>query len=146
MDTIINRMYAYQLKNGVKNQCMTNSQYIYDSMRYSGVSAARVCATLVLHQGDMVLNIINHLVVRVNDRIIDASYDVASLKGKKYCFTVAEFLEACKELNLHLPLKKKTIENFVHFLGISKRMNAGEILVSDKIYYNKQADFVAERR
>lgn len=143
MDTLINSMWAYQKEKGIKNQCMTNSQFVYDCLQYSGVSEARVSAALVLHQEGEAFKVINHLVVRVNDAIVDASYDVASLRGKKYCFTVAECLDTLKDFDLPPAFKKKTIELFVEFLDISKRMNAGEILVANRVFYTEQADFVA---
>ena len=139
-------MWAYQKERGIRDQCMTNSQYIYDCLRFSGVSSARVCATLVIHPEGEELRVITHLVVRVNDAIVDASYDIASLKGKKYCFTVAEALEALKGVSVSPEFKKANIKNFVWFLDLARRMNAGEILVADGAHYNQQADFLEESR
>ena len=129
---------------------MTNSQYIYDCLRGSGVDSARVTATLVVKIiEDYTIWTNVHLVVLVNDVIVDASYDVASVKDKKYCFTIAEWLEYVKEIPMSpMNLKdimsnnKYIIEQFVKFLDIAKRINAGGLLVADKEYYNQQADFV----
>jgi hypothetical protein len=143
---VVPLMWEYQKKMGIKDQCITNAQYIYDSLKFSGVSSARVCATQVIHKDEEVRErrVITHLVVRVNDIIVDASYDIASLKGKKYCFTVAEMVDTLKEQSVSPEFKKRTIKNFVEFLDLARRMNAGEILVADKDHYNQQADFLEE--
>jgi hypothetical protein len=51
-------------------------------------------------------------------------------------------MQANKEITLPPDFKKKIIEKFMAFLDLAERMNAGELLVCDKAFYNAQADFL----
>lgn len=148
---VVFRMHDFQKLKDIKNQCITNSQFIYDTVKKSGFDSAKVTPSIVLHEsllndGTIELHINTHILVLLNDTIIESSYDVASLKNKKYYFTYAEMCNGIK-LYKHVQLKEIKIkemilEQFLAYLNISKRMNSGEILVADKEYYHEQADFL----
>jgi hypothetical protein len=35
---VLNLMYEYQEKHNIKKECITNAQYLYDTLRFSKVS------------------------------------------------------------------------------------------------------------
>ena len=159
MDSIIKNMLQFQKQRGVKNQCMTNTQFLYDCLRHSGfVVKVKACLVLSIHNdviedenvyyssncggdGSSITTII-HLVVDVNGSILDPSYDVASLKDARYFDSIASYRAAVKLLPIEHKHMKETISRFMEFLNLARRMNAGELLIADKKHYNEQADFV----
>jgi hypothetical protein len=85
--------------------------------------------------------IIGHLVVCIEDSfIIDPSFDVFNLKNVKYFDNVNTFINSydiktCYDV-------KKIIEEHLLFCDFATRINKGEIIISNKKYYNNMADFV----
>lgn len=144
METLILNMYKFQKNKGIKDQCVTNTQFLYDCIKHSYKTDVkpRACIVLSLPENKEELRTIIHLVVGVNDTIIDPSYDIASLKPKKYYFDIKTYMEAIKRINVSLDFKKKIIERFMVFLRLAKRIEAGELLVCDEKFYKEQADFI----
>ena len=147
METLISRMHKFQQERGVENQCVTNVQFLYDTIKHSPHATdidvkARAC--LVLETSASLMRVVVHLVISVDDATIDPSYDIASLKTKDYYFSLPAFLKEAVKRGINLPLdfKKDIVEKFIVFLDLARRVNAGELLVTDKTHYNDQADFL----
>jgi len=139
-------MMVYQKKHNIKKGCMTNVQYLYDTITnsphpYSSVKAAPVICFINDVSPAGVGNCFGgHLIIETErdnkTEIIDPSYEVTSLKNKLYYKTIAEFKLAGG------PIDKELIELFLTFKNLADQINDGVGIVHDKDFYNKQADFV----
>jgi len=136
-------MYKFQKDRGIKDECITNCQFLNDCIKHSYNIDVKVRACIVFSlQEDTELRTIIHLVIGINDAIIDPSYDIASLKPKKYFFDIITYMKAINGINVPLDFKKKVISKFIEFSGFAKRIEGGELLVCNKTYYNEQANFL----
>ena len=146
---VIDLMLEYQKAKGVVEQCMTNTQYLYDCIKQNLPSEAHKfraepCIVVAKTEDEHTILHINHFVIRFEGHIIDASYEVYSQKEKKYCFTIAEFMKTIEGLEMPQEQMKEVVSHHITFLRLAKRMNDGELLVCDKEFYNAQADYIEE--
>jgi len=141
MHPVISLMHKFQQERGVKDQCVTNTQFVYDTFKHNYDIDVKARACIVLSQDikNKELKVIIHLVLTVGDKIIDPSYDVFSLKPH-YCFDFASFSKATKATMLGF--QKKYLIIFLKFLDLAKRINEGQLIITDKQHYNDQADFL----
>lgn len=146
---IILSMREYQEKECIKNKCVTNSQYLYNFIKkISSSTNVTVKAVIVLSHDkelDTTTCVGGHLVVILDDNteeetIIDASYDVFSLKNKLYFDNIKDFMHILKKEDKYL--FKKSICDFIEFIKIADKINNGELLNSDKQFYNNQRDYI----
>lgn len=152
MDTRIVDMMAYmldyQFKNSIKHECMTNVQYLYDSIKMSTNVKCKVKAVMVTNlNGDTLTFVAGHLVIELPDRIIDPSYDVfVSLKNTRYFDNIKDLLDSFdkKGRELFIEKYKRGFDKFLDFVKIADKMNSGICMVHDNIFYNAQADYVSK--
>jgi hypothetical protein len=148
---IVLSMMEFQKINNIKNQCVTNVQYLYDCVKMNHKSwNVKVKPVIVLSIDDnetkMLRFVSGHLILLLdnNETIIDPSYDVFSLKNKSYFDNVKDFLDNFDD-NSKAFIKenlKKIICDFVDFAKLAERINNGELLICDEEFYNNQADYV----
>jgi len=149
ISNIILSMREFQEKNGIKKQCVTNTQYLYDCIKMNFNNAnvkakALLVASLDIESGTFVITA-GHLVVILDDEIIiDASHDVFSLKNKTYFHNVNDLIS-----NFHHKDKLRTnfdikelIHNHLHFMKLAEQINNGACIKSNKKFYNDQADYI----
>jgi len=145
---IINSMREYQRKNNIKNKCVRNAQYLYDTIRMNSSSNVKVKAVLVYAEDadkEESRIVAGHLVLVLEDEtIIDPSYDIFSLKNKVYSDNINDFMNMFKnkdEVRKDIDIKY-IISRHIDFMKFAERINNGECPVSDKKYYNDQADYI----
>jgi hypothetical protein len=139
-------MREFQKKNCIKNQCVTNCQYLYDIIKKNFTNNAIVKPVLVISYDteiDTHTCIGGHLVIDLdgdNETIIDPSYDIFSSKNKSYFYKIKDFMDS---FNHDDKSKfKKCISDFIHFTKIAQEINNGEFRISDKKFYNDQSDYI----
>lgn len=141
-------MLDYQSKNAIKRECMTNVQYLYDSIKMSTNIKCKVKSVMVTNLDDNNFTFISpHLVIELEDRIIDPSYDVfILLKNKRYYDNVKDLLDSFDKKGKSLFIKnyKHGFDKFLEFNKLADKMNSGICMVHDSVFYNTQADYVAK--
>jgi hypothetical protein len=150
IQNIILSMREFQKKNCIKKQCISNSQYLYDCIKINycniNVKVKAVLALSINSETETFVFVGGHLVIVLdNDSVIDPSYDIFCLKDISYFDNIKDLMDMFgndkNKLNTKIDLKK-IIYNHIHFKKIADRMNNGECLVSEKAFYNEQADYI----
>jgi hypothetical protein len=145
---VIDLMLEYQKAKGVVEQCMTNTQYLYDCIKQNLPDEAHKfraepCIVVAVANDEQTsVHTYNHFVIKCEGRVIDASYEVYSQKVKTYCYTIAEFKKTTEGLEMSQEYMKWVISHHIEFIRLAKRMNDGELLVCDKEFYDAQADYI----
>jgi len=147
---IILSMRKYQKKNNIKKQCVTNSQYLYDIIKMnsnsnSNVKTKSVIACSVNYEENTTTVVSGHIVVVLDDETtIEPSYDIFSLENVSYFENIKDFIDSFEDKNV---LKtnfdiKKLLNDHIKFKKISEQINKGELIITDKEHYDKQADYI----
>jgi hypothetical protein len=140
MDQLLKAMWDYQKENGITRQCLTNTQYALDCIKANslGVKAeAKAVIAVSIHE-DVCEVIYGHLVVCIDDWILDPSYEIKSKPNVKY-FDSIKSIKRC----IDIPLDKDNIKDFIKFIKLADLMNTTDkAYVADKTFYNNQADAV----
>lgn len=150
METLVTLMHEYQKKHKVKGKCITNTTYLVDCLRMSGVNARAkaVIAYWFDHDGRAFYNCVHMVVELGDDTIVDPSYEIDSIHDCHYVdklhLAYPKCLEGAKVKHEGIG-KKEKVEAFLQFIEFAKRINDGEVLVTDREYYNAQADYVEHR-
>lgn len=151
----LERMMEFQKTNGIVKQCVTNTQYLYDSIKANcpggTLMKAEACIVVAEYPEIKTIELINHIALRFEDRILDPSYEVYSKENKSYYTTIADLMGAVEDgyfekVEGGQSLFRETVSNHVHFLGLAKAINDGGLLVCDKEFYYAQADYVEQGR
>lgn len=145
---ICHAMRDFQKVRAIKGQAITNVQYLYDTARYAKL-APKARATIVLSMTDDPEGspklIAHHIVIEFNDgMIVDPSYDVASLKNKTYFSNVKDLINSFDdktELDRQCNLKHRLREHII-MTRVAEQINNGQAIVSDKQFYNEQANYI----
>jgi hypothetical protein len=160
ISNLVISMREFQRKNNIKNNCITNVQYLYDVIRMNRKDInVKTKAVFVFSYDDITkIPILNdgHLVVILNDKtIIDPSYDVFCLRNKMYFDNLKDLMDSITnnddlksnfnmdELKANFNVKQSLITH-IRFKNISNRINNGELLISDKKFYTEQADYIEQ--
>jgi hypothetical protein len=143
----VEKMLEFQKTNCIKDNCMTNVQYLYDCIKMSKIANVKVKPVIVVsfdNETNTHRCCDGHLVIELNNTtIIDPSYDIVSLKNKKCFYNIKDFMNSLNsDLKSHF---KNSIANFIHFMKLAEQINNGECLISDNEVYNNQADFVENK-
>lgn len=138
---MLDKMHEYQKMNDVKDECVTNAQYLYDILKYNTNLDVKVKSVYVLFNYDDETSgiCVGHLCLQVDGMIIDPSYQYSKIKE-------ANYTDSFKEVNKYLSdldsvSKSKILKRNLHFEKIANQINSGECLVSCKDYYHSQADY-----
>ena len=147
ISNIILSMREYQKENNIKKQCVTNAQYLYDTIKMNSISNIKTKAVYVFSDNNEGTAIFlgGHLVVVFDDgTIIEPSYDIFCLKNKSYFDNITDLLDIFDdkvELKSKIDIKK-LISDHMHFITLSEQINKGTLIITDKEHYNKQADYI----
>ena len=144
-DTINKIMHEYQKHNNITRECMTNAQYLLNFMK-SNTKGADIKAVAIILTGSVgdIHTFVNHVVLTVNDKIFDPSYDNI-YKKSQYYKTIGEFKRVCyPELRpeTHEKTLKSISMNHLQITNAVHRMNNGDIALHDEKHYHAQANFV----
>ena len=146
---IILSMREFQEKNGIKKQCITNAQYLYDIIKVNSSNDVKVKAVIVVSSdkdtGTLVI-VGGHLVVILDDdeTVFDPSYETFCLKNKSYFDNIKDVMDAFDDkemLNAKIDMKE-TVRQHINFMKYADEINRGECLVTEKKFYNDQADYI----
>lgn len=147
---LITEMYKYQKRRGIVKKCIDNTQFALDCIKES-YPGANVKATAILmtsfdpDEGHMRV-CGGHLVILVDDNhILDPSYETSSAPNNRYFKTLSALLEAYPKVKNDKALLANTIKLFFDFSKFAERINNGDIMLTDRTYYNDQADFLERR-
>jgi hypothetical protein len=152
ISNIILSMRKFQKNNNIKKQCLTNTQYLYDIIKSNNINNVKVKAVFALsnnYDTDTSVFVGGHLILVLdNDVIIDPSYDIFSLKNISYFYNIKDLINTTNTtLSVNNKNKLKTIYrelmcNHCRFIKLAERINNGELIITDKIHYNNQADYI----
>lgn len=142
-EEIVSVMHEYQKTNNITKMCLTNVQYLYDSMNSSGIKVKPIAViVLIPDKENEILRICNHVVLKYNNKIVEPSYEIGSLENTLYYEDYSKLPEYLKNDRETI---KKTLKNHIDFINYTKRMETGDFIITDKDYYNKQADYVEKK-
>jgi len=148
ISNIILSMRKYQKENDIKRECVTNAQYLYDIIKINSNSDVKTKAVYVFshnEEDNTLVYLGGHIVVILNNNlVIEPSNDVFCLKNVSYFDNFKDFINIFDDKVL-LKSKvniKKLIDDHIVFTKLSDKINNGELIICDKIHYNKQADYI----
>lgn len=143
---IIIKMREYQKNNDVKRQCITNAQYLYDILKINkfknSIQARAVLLVSVDDEKDITIINNAHMVVVIDDVLYDPSYETFNLKNKMYFFNVKDFIQKCVFDESHKDVMRDMIKSFLKIKEFEKEINDGGLVITDKVFYNNQADYI----
>jgi hypothetical protein len=119
---------------------MTNTQYLYDSIIHNFPNCKVKAKSFICYSKSKNIFVDIHLALILNGKIIDPSYEINIVGDMQYFDTISKLNNA----KIIKPTRK-LIEKFINFIEISNQINNGKILITDKKYYNDQADYVESR-
>ena len=131
--------------NNTTGRCVDNALFLCDTLKHHGIGATAK-AVLVCYERpneyDAVCHI--HLVVQIDEGIIDPSYEIDSIKLTAYC---DQFCNAKKQIETNFVFENqpdwhKTLTDFLRFQKIATTINDGTFTCSNYEYYKEQAEFV----
>lgn len=136
---IVRGMWSYQQQHGIRGRCMDNALFLKDSINAVG-GAARVKAVFAewTIDGQQCCGI--HMVVQVLTKVIDPSYEVGQDPHAEYFPTIHGSRLASVDGVPSEMSRRELVAAFLEFVEIAQRINNGEVLVTDRQYYNAQAD------
>ena len=142
---VVDLMREYQRENDIKNQCITNCQYLYDTIIYSFKSLKhRVKVKPVIFVSLSKQLFVIHMVVEFDDFIIDPSYETFSVEDREYYSSIGDIKNIFKHIDGGLT-HRECIEIFLKFVNCAEQMNKYNIcMVACKDFYNKQADYISQ--
>jgi hypothetical protein len=90
-------------------------------------------------------HLITHMVLQIGDsKLIDPSAEVVDMDDIQYIGSnICDLLKKLrlKEGVLEAELKE-ALKQYLLFKSYAERINSGELIVANKVYYNNQADYI----
>ena len=159
VENLIKHMHDYQKMNNIVAKCVDNATYLRDCIKMSCPEAnviVRPCYALIPNHYHSGLGaIIVHVVVEADGKVYDPSYETTSDSRQIYFYTFRELHEFIPNIDKRLEssesptgLKqiknsKELIQQFIKFRLLSDKMNwGGNAMVTNRHYYNDQADYI----
>jgi hypothetical protein len=146
MCDIIELMHEYQAKNNITNQCITNTQYLYDSILHSKwlskVTPKAVIVVYTIPEKNEIYCVV-HMAVQMGDKLLEPSYEFGRLQNTNYFSNINNAIKALNSFRPGFSKEDATtlISKFVKFVKFAEQIEAGKFLV-DRKYYDLQADYV----
>jgi hypothetical protein len=156
--SLINTMHEYQRKNNIKGECISNSQYLYDSLNVSFPWIdAKVMAVIAYKEKYIELGIINdkmnvciehyccvHMIVEINNNeVLDPSVEIADQDNIIYVgFDICKLLKRLQLEGMTKDKIKFLLEKYLLFKSYAEQINSGKLLFVDKQYYHAQHDYI----
>jgi hypothetical protein len=142
MNQLRDNMHAFQALHNTQGRCMDNAVFLKDSLTASG-RHARVQAVIATWTDASRVNVVVHMVVvDAVQGIIDPSFEVARQPNVQYATTINGSPLGRGHLSAGGISRRDAIATFLEFIEHAKCINAGMFLLSDKEYYNAQADYL----
>ncbi len=138
-------MRDYQKNNNIKGQCVTNSQYLYDFIKQNYPEKKVIAKPVIVICNNDTENYsasIIHMVVYDEETktIYEPSHELDSLPNTYYF----DSIHSLKKSVHNLPKKNMlyVIPQFLKFIKLAERINNGDLVITNKEFYDKQADFI----
>jgi len=145
---VILSMREYQKENNVTKQCVTNAQYLYDIIKMNSTINVKTKAVLVFsknNEENSFTIVSGHLILTLGDEtVIEPSHEIFCYQNKSYFDNIKDLMSIFDDkvkLKSNIDIKK-VISDHMHFMKISEQINNGEFIITDKDYYNQQADYI----
>lgn len=139
-------MREFQKINCIKEQCVTNVQYLYDCIKMNNLYNLKVKVKPVIvvsfdKETKTIICVGGHLIVESDDgTIFEPSYDIFRLKNKTYFYNIKNLMDSYdNELKTDI---KTIICLFIRFVKLAEQINNGELVICDNEFYNNQADYI----
>lgn len=145
---IIRLMHEYQANHNVSKQCITNTQYLYDSIKHSNwknkVTPKAVIVVYNIPEKNETCYAV-HLAVQWKDKILEPSYEYAHIQSSYYYDNINNVIKTMKlnQPGFNRDFASSLISKYLLFVKYAEQIEAGEFLV-DREYYDLQADYVEE--
>jgi len=139
-------MREFQRVNKINGQCITNTQFLYDTIKASfpniDVKAQAVIAVDIF---DDTFRTTIHLIISADGEYYEPSYEVFNFNARYYS-TIKDFIKNNKPpYDNPMFIKdaaKSILPDFMRFIKYAEQINEGDIIITDKDFYNKQADYI----
>jgi hypothetical protein len=142
---LLRLMHKYQEENNVKAMCLTNCQFFLDCMRASGLNAKAVAVLALDCAKDHSVAITTvHMVIETKDGVVDPSWEHSKNENLQYVKTLSCLdWTGCENKEIEGMSRRELVETFIEFIKYAETMNNDEdtFLITDKAYYNAQADY-----
>ena len=142
---MVKTMSRFQRIQNTENKCVTNTLYLYDSLRASFPHLEVKVKPVLVHIPDeeKETNYINmgHLVVEFNGEILDPSYQINRYENRHYFHNIKEFASALPDNYLSQEKMREVITTFLSFVRIAEGIQNGG-MIDNLDYYNSQADYI----
>jgi hypothetical protein len=144
---IILSMREFQKEHNITSQCVTNAQYLYDIIKTNTSNDVKTKAVFVFSNDNMetAFFVGGHLVILLDDdTVIDPSYDIFCRTNNRYFDNVKDFMNIFDDktaLSTRIDIKK-LLHDHITFMKLAERINNGEFIITEKKFYNDQADYI----
>lgn len=147
---IVGHMHDYQRINNIKRCCLQNVQFVYDGLVNASYANIEPIAVMVIkfYPNEKRMHCYNHMVLIdvITQKLIEPSYEVGNMKDTEYYVSFSVLLKATKNvLYLTTEEKETLLKNHIEFCNFAERMKNGELIITDKEIYHKQADYVKQK-
>ena len=139
---MLGKMHEYQRIHDVKDQCIVNTQYLYDILKYNTNLNVKVKSFYVLFNYDNEIKHIcsGHVCLEIDGVIIEPSYQYSKINGAIYTNSFKEVIPHLQ--NDESVTKSQILTNNLYFTKIANQINSGEFIICGKgPHYNNQADY-----
>jgi hypothetical protein len=143
-------MREHQKNKSIENQCITNTQYLYDIMTTNFSKNVKAKAVYMFSGDNGIGKFVNHVIlVKDNKTIMDSSYDTYCLKDKNYFYTFKDLMdhfdnETKNRFGTELDMRE-LVNTHMRFIKVAERINNGKLSITDngEKHYNDQADYIS---
>lgn len=139
---IIIEMREYQKNKNIKNQCVTNVSFLYNTISGFGIKNIKAKSAICVYFDDnekIIRIVAGHMLLLVDEIIIEPSYDIYCLSGIKYFYTIKKFMNYIKNNN-YFSIEDTTfdlkyvIEHVTHFKKFETTINGGGVIYGESYY------------
>jgi hypothetical protein len=148
---IIRHMLEFQEKYKLNKICITNTQILYDILKsdYFNLNPKVKAVYTISKNGVNIGYTGGHLVIDLNNNIIDCSYDMVS-NNTTYYNNFKDFKDELYKLhntynNDDIIDYKNELKNYLKFSKKADKMNNDEFLYTDKESYHKQLNYLEKK-
>jgi hypothetical protein len=148
ISNIILSMREFQKQNNIKKQCITNTQYLYDTITMNSGTNVKAKPVFVFShddEGGTATFVGGHLLVILDDdTMIEPSYDIFCLKNKSYFDNIKDLMDVFHnkdDLKTKIDIKK-LVSDHIQFMKFAEQINNGKRVITEEKFYNEQADYI----
>jgi hypothetical protein len=126
INNILKKMYDYQQEHNITEECLTNSQYLFQYIKNNKLGKCSVKAVIVVINVDRFTQIVcvNHFVVEMDKQIIEPSYEYKKYSNATYYKNYNEFIDTEYGLLYRGEYSKiKHVNSFCRFVKLEIEIN-----------------------